>query len=557
VFAGCDTLIVPTRRTRRDMTRSIEPTLDRSPLRRTLERARRARSIAAFALFLFACSCSGGSERVHHPRNLLVIALDTLRADHLGCYGYTRPTSPFLDRFAQTSFVFENAQSQAAWTAPSLITLMTGLDTEVHQVCDSPNPGRLSANVTTLAELLKRAGFDTAAFTEGGYAKGQFGLDQGFDFYPPNPGDTESDHSINGQTSRLSGNIDRTLAWLGEHRAHPFFCFFHTYEIHAPYRAPEELIRAFRPGYDEKAEHAELARILATWNRDRTITREDCEFLAPRSQICRTRASWNDLPKIEHAEELARQANEFGVGPKNLVLRPELRDLARDVYDAGILSADRGIERLLAGIAALGLVDDTMIVVVSDHGEGLGEHGQIEHGYELHEEILHVVMMMRVPGKDFEPRRVPDLVRLVDVVPTVLDVLGVDAKRSVFQGQSLVPMMRGRPLELTAFSHGRTIDRKTDFLYSARDPHWRLNYDLSSQRAWLYDRTLDPGEEHDVAAAEPDVVARLRALILREHERDLALQRALASNVRLEALDAKTLKELRGLGYAGGDADKH
>ena len=122
------------------------------------------------------------------PLNLVMVVLDTLRADHLGLYGYERPTSPHLDALARESFVFERAESAAPWTAPSLISLVTSLYPEVHGVRGFPNPRRMSDDVVTLAEVLKRHGYSTAAFTEGGYAKGDFGLDQGFDSYLAEPG---------------------------------------------------------------------------------------------------------------------------------------------------------------------------------------------------------------------------------------------------------------------------------------------------------------------------------------------------------------------------------
>src|SRR5882672_11694191 len=127
------------------------------------------------------CSPSG-------PRklNLVVIALDTLRPDHLGCYGYARATSPNIDAWAKNATVFETAQSAAPWTAPSLLSLMTSLYPEVHGVVKFPDPGQMNDNVTTLAEMLKKAGYKTAACTDGGYASPFFGLKQGFDYYPLN-----------------------------------------------------------------------------------------------------------------------------------------------------------------------------------------------------------------------------------------------------------------------------------------------------------------------------------------------------------------------------------
>jgi arylsulfatase A-like enzyme len=517
-----------------------------------------AEVLGALALFAGSALFSACShDQPKRPRNVLIIAIDTLRPDHLGCYGYSRATSPALDDFARSGLVFENAQASAPWTAPSLISLMTGLEPEVHQVIDSPNPGRMSDNVTTLAEVLKAHGFTTAAFTEGGYAKGQFGLDQGFDEYPANAGDNTSDHAVEPRESRLDGNLARTLAWLSGHHDKPFLLFFHTYEVHTPYRASESCVRAFRPGFDEGAERDQLARIITTWNEKQTLTRDDCAFLWPRALLLRTHAMWKGLPELEHTDDLVRAAGENGFGPKHLLEQPEMLALVRDLYDAGIASADRGIAKLLAGLQELGLDQDTLVVIVSDHGEGLGQHGQLEHGYVLHEEILHVVMMMRIPGGDVAPRHIADPVRLVDVPPTVLDLLGIDARTDVFQGRSLVPALRGALPPMSSLAHGRTIERKSDALYSLRSGTWRLELDLGTQDVALYDDSDDPGEMHDVASAHPDVVERLRAEILRQHSANLALRKAIRSDVTEQTLDPKTMKELNGMGYGGSVPKEH
>lgn len=508
--------------------------------------------------------CADVVEASKRPRNVLIIALDTLRADHLGCYGYERPTSPHLDAFARDGFVFENAQSAAPWTTPSLISLMTSLYPDVHQVRDWPSPGRLSPHVTTLAAILKKHGFDTAAFTEGVYAKAQFGLDQGFDYFPPKPGAAATDPSGFESESRIAPNVDRTLEWIRARGARRFFAFFHTYEVHSPYRAPAELVGPFRPGYDEAGEHERIASILTEWNRSGTITREEGELLASRALLMSNRSSWRMLPHVDKPLELRKKLDEYGLATKDLSRRPEVQALARDLYDAGIVSADREIDRLLVGLRELGLEDDTLVVIVSDHGEGLGEHGQMEHGNVLQEEVLHVVLMMRVPGHALAPepgqgpKRVANLVELVDVAPTVLDVLGLDPRRFAFQGRSLVPAMRpGRSelVERPTFSHARSYEWKREFLYSIRTGAWRLNLDLSTQAVSLYDLAHDPREEVDVAAREPDVVARLRALLLAQHERDLALRKTLASDALRSDLDPETLEELQHLGYAGDSGD--
>ncbi len=188
------------------------------------------------AVLTALAGCGGGTEEpaVERPLNLVVVVLDTLRADHLGLYGYERDTSPHLDAFARESFVFERAESAAPWTAPSLVSLVTSLYPEVHGVRGFPNPRRMSDDVVTLAEVLRRHGYATAAFTEGGYAKGDFGLDQGFDSFPRKRGRRRVPDSHLFFPSRLEGNIARSLRWLREHGEEPFFLFFQTYEPHMP-----------------------------------------------------------------------------------------------------------------------------------------------------------------------------------------------------------------------------------------------------------------------------------------------------------------------------------
>jgi arylsulfatase A-like enzyme len=233
----------------------------------------RRRLLCAWALTAIACLAACAEEPSEPGRpNVLLVVLDTLRPDHLGLHGYGRPTSPHLDAFAQQSIVFDAAQSSAPWTAPSLISLMTSLYPDAHAVTSYPDPGRLSESATTLAEILSAEGYATAAFTEGVYASGVFGLDQGFDVFPPKP---EAD-----TPNLIVPNIDRFLAWLGAHdRQQPFFALFHTYEPHYPYHSPPEFVEMMRPGYDVVSEHARRDDILARWNRDKQLDRDDVSFL--------------------------------------------------------------------------------------------------------------------------------------------------------------------------------------------------------------------------------------------------------------------------------------
>ena len=227
--------------------------------------SRLAAAACLAALPLVGCGGEGPAPGPAEPaaENLLLVVLDTLRPDRLGTYGYERDTSPHLDAFAAEALVFENAQSAAPWTAPALHSLVTGLYPTVHGVKSYPNPGRMSDRVVTLAEVLRERGYRTAAFTEGGFARAQFGLDQGFEVFPENPA---FQLFLEGKVldgERLAKQVDAALAWMREAADEPFFLFFHTYRPHIPWDAPEEGIRRFRPGFDEAADHAAFREVFA------------------------------------------------------------------------------------------------------------------------------------------------------------------------------------------------------------------------------------------------------------------------------------------------------
>lgn len=483
------------------------------------------------------------------PPNVLIVLLDTLRPDHLGACGSPRPTSPHLDAVLAGASVFEDAQSAAPLTVASLLTLSTSLYPEVHGVQGALNPGRMSENVTTLAEVFSAHGYATAAFTEGGYANPGFGLGQGFQTFPAHPEDRDPNVSNLLGTSRLAENLERALAWLAQARTQPFFLFFHTYEVHAPnYARPEEL-RRFRPGFDEASDHARAAAVIERWNRSREADAAGCQTLLEHLYQCPLAG----LPALADPDAFAARAHEFGCGPDDAVRNEKLLALVRDLYDASLRYTDAELERLWSALAERGAAQDTIVVLVSDHGEGLGQHGEMEHSNVLHEEALRVLLAIRTPPRlGIAPRRVKELVRSVDLMPTVLELAGVDASQLLLQGRSLVPLMKGAADEpRIAFSHARRVDEQQPPQFSVRDERWRLIVEPASGRKWLYDRTQDPGELADVAAQHPAQLARLEALLAQQAQQDAWLRETIRSTPQTLSIDEKTLRELRALGYTG------
>ena len=481
------------------------------------------------------------------PLNVVFIVLDTLRPDRLGIHGNPRRPSPHLDAFLERTCLFEEAQTVAPWTAPSLITLMTGLHPEAHGVLEHPEPARLSEEVVTLAEVLSREGYETAAFTEGGYAKPQFGLAQGFDVYPPLPGDETEVHSIHEHGSRIARNVDRTLEWLRGRGGRPFFLFFHTYETHQPYRAPQELVRRFVPGFDDAAEHERIVALVERWNREKEISREGCVTLL----LHRLRTALIGIPRIEDSAGLYARARELGIEPRAPHEVPEVVERARALYDATVVHADLHVQRLLAALEEAGRLEDTLIVLVSDHGEALGEHEEMQHGEGLHEPVMRILLAIRDPA--LPPRRVTGVASIADVAPTVLDRLGRKGRLPDASGRSLLPRLRGEEADEPAFSHGLAVTRAADPFHGVRTREWRLILDAGTGGARLFDRRADPAELADVASAHPGEARRLADLVRAHRARMLLLGQRLGPTSRPAGLDAATLEDLKRLGYVGED----
>ncbi|MBM3989606.1 MAG: hypothetical protein FJ298_01220 [Planctomycetes bacterium] len=475
------------------------------------------------------------------PPNVVVIALDTLRPDHLGCYGHARATSPNLDRFAARSVVFDNAQSAAPWTAPSLVSVMTSLYPSVHGVTTFPDPGAMHERVTTLAEVLKARGYATAGFTDGGYAKKQFGLGQGFDLYPLNQGDTPDEHASNVlHPSRLAPNLERTLRWIEEFKDEPFFLFFHTYEVHGPYRPPEADLQAYRPEYREQAEHDRLVAVIDRWLEQREIDAEGVRLILEHKEHC-------NAGNGPEQEGLYAKLNEFGIRTSD----PDIMEFWRDLYDAEIRHADRELARLLERLERADLAPNTIVVIVSDHGEGFGEHGYVGHGNALHEEALRVVLMLRAPG--IAPHRVGDIVNTIDVMPTVLDLAEVPRGALLLQGRSLVPALRGEKLPIApVFTHSLARKDREGRQWSVREGRWRLVWDEERQGAALFDLESDPAELADVAAEHPKHAERMLGLLRGQRDVDQAYRERASGPPQRYQLDADTERELRMLGYVDG-----
>ncbi len=411
-----------------------------------------------------ALSVAPSSAAVRPDLNVLLITIDTVRADRLGCYGYAGAGTPNLDRLAAEGVRFANTYAQVPLTLPSHCSIMTGMDPADHRVHNNGTYS-LGPEIPTLAGLLKARGYRTAAFIASFTLDSRFGLARGFDVYDDNVQGEEALKSF--RSERRAGAVLAALApWLESIRGERFLCWAHFYDPHLPYAPP--------PPFD--AEY-----------RDRK-------------------------------------------------------------YDGEIAYVDLIIGKLLDLLKEKGLENTTLIVVAGDHGEALGEKKEIDHGLFLYDGTLRVPMIVRL-GKDLPAGRVvSSRVRLIDIMPTVLDSLGIPVPSGV-RGTSLLPYARGkRTADLPV--HIETFYPRETFGWSALtgliDGVWKY---IRAPTPELYDLPLDPHEEKNLASAEPAV--------LREEARKLdefIARSGARKGPAGRAVSAAEAERLRSLGYLGAAA---
>jgi len=308
----------------------------------------------------------GGSIGTAQPSIVLVI-IDTLRADRLGSYGYARATSPRLDAFATQSVLFENAYAQAPNTPPSVAAILTSLYPSLHHF--TGNGDRLTGEAHTLPELLEAAGYRTAAFVDGGFLRKELGLGQGFATY-------------NDEGGGFANVLPAAKSWIEANARSPFFVLLHTYDVHVPY---ENTPLPYRDAF-----------LTASYDGDLTS---------------------DDLEKIR-------------VKRHGRTLTPAETTHFSDLYDGGILHADELLGGFFDDLARADILDHLLVVVTADHGEEFMEHGTVLH-WKLYRTVTHIPLLMRFPGSRAGSMRIPDIVQSIDIAPTILDTAGVRAYRGM------------------------------------------------------------------------------------------------------------------------------
>ncbi len=410
-------------------------------------------SLPTLVLAAVLCLCVGCAPE--RPTNVLLIVVDTLRADHLGLYGYSRPTSPHLDRRAGSGVVFERAFATSPWTVPSFASMLTGLPPSAHGAGFEIEPEAplwdrtaIDGSAVGLAQRLKRRGFETVAFLSNAFLEPRFGLDKGFDAYNMYERKKGADHAI-----------DAALNWLAGRGDRPFFMLLHFMEPHAPYAPPEP----FRGRFTGETEFRKVLPLKERRKRAAEYTEDDRRYFAGR-------------------------------------------------YDEEIAALDDRLERLFEGLGERW--SDTLVVFVADHGEELLDHGGFDHGHTMMQELLHVPLVMWSPA--LSPRRVDAPVSVADLSPTILDALGLDASPPGVpgSGRSIWGLATGeepgRQRALIAETTLYGAERKSVI----RWPHKLV---LEPATGWrrLVDLEKDPDELRDLAADRPELADELEGVLRR------------------------------------------
>ncbi len=440
--------------------------------------------------------------------NVVLISIDTLRADHVGALGYPLPTTPRLDALARDGWLFTDMTSASAYTLPSHATMLSGQQPSVHGVQRSDSV-LSAARTTLLAEIFSRAGYRTRAFAAGGYVSPHYGFDRGFDAFsaidPIRAPDSEKYRAyIHKHPDLVTPDLFREHApprireWLGEHRDEPFFLFIHTYTVH-DYDSPSEFLAMFDDGCEsELTDHR--------------------PFVGPAGSAKLGEA---DLAHIVH------------------------------LYDAALRYVDSEIGRLLDELEALGLADRTIVAVTSDHGEEFLEHGIFGHGHTLYQEMVHVPFILKIPGES--PRVVDRSVMLADIAPTLLAAADLEVDAEKMQGIDVTgeALRQARPIwsEVDEFAHKLALKTQGGWKLIHGPEGGGMRFE-NPKRWELYELGVDAGEEQDRSEEEAARRKQLSEQLLKLQERWISIGESLGAAAESE-LDDETFAQLQQLGYFG------
>jgi arylsulfatase A-like enzyme len=510
-----------------------------------------ARPRALLFLLWVSTACAPPPEPPKPKPNVLLVTIETLRADHVGHHGYRRVTTPNLDRLAREGSSFRNAIAQAPFTLPSVASILTGRTPPGHGVRN--HPAVLSESIETLAERFRAAGYQTAAMTRHTWLRPRSGLAQGFDEYHNN---------------KFSAGLDaRSLSlaasdWVAARDpSRPFFLWLHFLDPHLPYTPGYPYSVLFHDAFKEESQPKHL-RAMA----EAALDRAD---YVPTPYADLAGGPYYDLvlrhyPKNRILLDLAfwRRSRGSIFFNKGDYSRYEISQMV-DLYDGAILYTDDNLGRVLQTVEQLGLTGSTLVAVTGDHGEAFGEHGlSFTHDFTLYDEVLRVPLVVRGPGVRAK-NAIEQQVRLMDIAPTLLELAGVEGF-SAIEARSLGPLLRGGTLPyVEAFAESapaRPQFPEQDRIYLSgirgkwrmvRNDRWKL---IQIPREGgdvyeLYNLIDDPGETQNLYPELAGEAAKLEPFLEAWLENDPLRESESSGETGEEELDPAALEQLKALGY--------
>jgi arylsulfatase A-like enzyme len=429
--------------------------------------------------------------------NLLVITIDTLRADHLTCYGYDQPTSPHIDAFATRGVLFETVCCQSSQTLPSHASILAGTNPRSHKAIS--HESMVDESVTTLAEMLKKRGYLTAAFISSHALDSKYRLDQGFDVYWEVHKERSLEQRWQLKRNEKDATTEAVLGWLDSVDDDRFFLWIHWFDPHRPYDPPERYAEGFAGSYDGQAT-SDPDYIMKVWRERIELAPEDVAYLAGR-------------------------------------------------YDGEIAFTDAQVGAILDELDSRGMLENTVVVITSDHGEILYEHEYyFGHDIGLYEECIMIPLIMYFPGLEAAGTRVEPLVQSLDIMPTVLEILGIDPPRHL-EGKSLLSLIEGGQESTVDFAFSETFPfpEKCPPRHAVRTHKakliWKETRDGALEKDY-YDLAADPGERTNLYHERPAPAAHLDSVLTAWIE-DGGLHPAPIPTAR----ESGRLRILKSLGY--------
>lgn len=481
----------------------------------------RLAAAVVLAAVLAACTTPGdegastrGPATPARRPNVLLFLVDTLRADRVGAYGYEHPTTPTIDRLAREGIVFESAYAPGPWTLPSVVSLMLSQPMCRHGV--EIDGLQIDAEATPLAEAMREAGYATASFIANTYAGRLSGLERGFDTYE-------------GPVDDAGSLVGTFLDEIGDD---PFFIYVHDVRPHDPHLASPDELEPFGAVSPEI-----LKRMKNRAHKYRQLTRADFTSGEPPGTTDNTREQRTAMARLRQVGDA------YGLA-----------------YDARVREADAQIERTLAELAKRGRLDDTIVLVVSDHGEELGEHGGWLHDQSVYEELVRAPLVLRLPDGEHAGTRIESVVTLLDVAPTIAELTDVPVPAGAFDGQSVVPLVttpektnaQAEPVVASMRMNRKKYFRpwklrRGDQNLVVREGPWKAIWNVEPDTVELYDLSVDPAEANDLRREHPAIADRLaghaRRYLKRCQDRRAAPRQAPAE------VSAEATERLRALGY--------